>query len=251
MKRYAMLVAYDGSKFYGWQIQPQSPTIQEQLQFALRAIFDFECKVIGAGRTDSGVHAMGQVAHFDAHTRMTASQLTMALRSKLPPSLQVISIAIVDDSFHARYDAIDRTYKYIITSSPSPFDHFYKARFPRYHVDYDRLLGCIPYFLGVHDFTSFAKPNPEISNYVCEIKNMEVVRESNDIIIRVTANRFLHNMVRRMVGAMLSVSHHSHHPSIISSWIDAKKHVQNNYITAHPNGLYLENIRYPKDIFLL
>ena len=239
-----MRLAYDGSKFYGWQVQVQSPTVQERLEGALSAIAKERIKVIGAGRTDSGVHALAQVAHFDFPLNMSTEQIMLALRSKLPPEIQVHQIDEVALDFHARYDAIERTYRYIITFCPTPFNYYYKAYFHRYKICAEKFRACIPFFMGEHDFTSFAKPNPEIPNHVCNIMDFRIDMVDADMVIEITANRFLHNMVRRMVGSMISVSHNSLEPNIITEWINAKKHEQKNYITAPPNGLYLKCVKY-------
>ena len=247
MKRLAMLISYDGSKFYGWQVQVQSPTVQECLENALSFIAKTKIKVIGAGRTDTGVHALAQVAHFDFPINMTNEQLCIALKSFLPHAIQVLEIIEVASDFHARYDALTRTYKYIITHQRTPFNYHYKTSFHRYNLDEKKMKSCIPYFLGEHDFTSFSKPNPDIKNYIANIYDLQVNSEKDDLIIEITANRFFHNMVRRIVGAMVSVSHKSLDPAIISDWIKVRKHEQKNYFTAPPNGLYLSKIVYPEN----
>jgi len=249
MKRYAMKIAYDGSQFYGWQIQPLSPTVQERLQDTLTHIAKIPITLIGAGRTDTGVHAIGQVAHFDFPVNMTTQQLLLAINSKVSPSIKITDIAQVDPDFHSRYHAIARTYRYIITTAPDPFNHQYKSAFPRYHIHLDRLIACIPYFMGKHDFTSFAKPNPQTKNYVCDIADMHLECADTDIILTITADRFLHNMIRRIVGAMVTISHKDLPPEIITKWLADKKHNQKNYFTATPNGLYLYKIQYPMEIF--
>jgi tRNA pseudouridine38-40 synthase len=250
MKRYAMKLAYDGSQFFGWQIQVQSPTVQEMIEKALLEITREKIIVIGSGRTDTGVHALGQVAHFDFPFAMTQRQILLAIRTKLPKSIQILDIQEVAPDFHARYDALDRTYQYILTSMQTPFNHKYKSHLPKYKIEFNKFIECIPYFIGEHDFTSFAKPNPDIKNHICNIKSIDITTDNIDIIIKIKANRFLHNMVRRIVGAMIAVSHKSLDPSIITEWINTKKHVQKNYITAPPNGLYLYKVEYENLSFL-
>ena len=247
MKRLAMLISYDGSKFYGWQIQVQSPTVQECLEKALSFIAKTDIKVIGAGRTDTGVHALAQVAHFDFPIDMTTEQLRIALKSYLPHAIQVLDIEAVAPDFHSRYDALTRTYSYIITFNRTPFNFHYKTSFHRYKIDIDRFEACIPYFLGENDFTSFSKPNPAVKNHISIVHDIKLDMANDDLTINITANRFFHNMVRRIVGAMVSVSHKSLNPEIIKEWINAKKHEQKNYFTAPPNGLYLTKIVYPEE----
>jgi len=247
MKRYTMKVAYDGSKFFGWQVQPQGITVQQCLQDTLSLIAKQPIVVMGAGRTDTGVHALGQVAHFDFPDNMTTRQLLLAVNSRIPHSVQVLQINETTPDFHARYDAISRTYQYVITLTKTPFNVDYKAWLPRYKLDVDSMRACIPFFLGKHDFTSFAKPNPKVPNRVCEIKEMSI-EFAEDIVIKVIADRFLHNMVRRIVGAMIAVSHKGLPASVVSEWIATKRHEQKNYITAPANGLYLVEVGYGNGI---
>ena len=240
-------MAYDGSQFYGWQIQVQTPTVQYCLEKALSEIAKEKVMVVGAGRTDTGVHAIGQVAHCDFPVKMTTKQIIDALYSKLPKAIKIIDIADVNEDFHARYDALTRTYHYIITKYQTPFNYNFKTYLPKYKIEIEKLQACIEYFIGEKDFTSFAKPNPEIKNYICDIKEIQINERKDDIVIKIKANRFLHNMVRRMVGAMIMVSHKTQNPNIITQWIEMKKHEQKNYFTAPPNGLYLTKIEYPID----
>jgi len=249
MKRYALQCAYDGSKFYGWQIQKQSPTVQEVLETALCSIAKEKIKVVGSGRTDAGVHALAQVAHFDFPLTMTPQTIKLAMQSKLPPSLQVQNLIEVESSFHARFDALARSYRYIITLQPNPFNLSFKASFARTRIECEKMVACIPFLMGKQDFTSFAKPNPEITNHICEIYDLSIKQVQDDIILEITANRFLHHMVRRIVGALIAVSHKSLEPQIIQQWLSKKKHEQANYITAYPNGLYLFRVMYPKELF--
>jgi tRNA pseudouridine38-40 synthase len=239
-----MTVCYDGSKFHGWQIQPESPTVEEVLEKALFMLSKEKIKITGSGRTDAGVHALGQVAHFDFPIDMSCNQIVMALNSFVKPYIKVLDIVEVSCDFHARFDAVYRKYKYIITYDKNPFNHHYKTHYPVKVIDPAIFEKCIPYFLGEHDFSSFAKPNPEINNYICHIQEMYLKLNENDIIIHIKANRFLHNMIRRMVGAMVAVSHNNLEPAIIKTWIDEKRHEQKNYMTALPNGLYLVEVGY-------
>jgi tRNA pseudouridine38-40 synthase len=201
--------------------------------------------VIGAGRTDTGVHALNQVAHFDFPLNMNKNQILLAIKSILPHSILVKDVQEVPPESHARFDAISRTYKYFITSVRTPFNYKLKTYLPLIKLDIDKLKACIPLFLGEHDFTSFCKPNPEINNHVCNIMNLNVYPIKKDIIIEITANRFLHHLVRRIVGAMLAISHKSLDPRIIKEWLASKKHEQKNFQTAPADGLYLVNVQYP------
>ena len=248
MRRLAIKIAYDGSSFYGWQSQIITPTVQQTLEEAFSRIAKSEIRIHGSGRTDTGVHALAQIAHFDFPISMTKHQIILASKSVLPKTLQILNVTEVNKDFNSRYDACERTYKYVITKTQTPFNYKYKSYFPKLKINVDVFKKCIKYFIGEYDYTSFAKPNPDIKNYICNVKKMEIYTENNDIIIFITANRFLHNMVRRIVGAMLSISDKGLDPSIISTWIEARKHEQKNYFTALPNGLYLIDVKYPENM---
>ncbi|MCK9329271.1 MAG: tRNA pseudouridine(38-40) synthase TruA [Candidatus Cloacimonetes bacterium] len=247
MKRIALKIAYDGSCFYGWQTQVITPTVQNTIEQVFSKIAKTNIKIIGSGRTDTGVHSSSQIAHLDFPIDMNKQQIILASKSLLPKSIQILDVAIVDDNFNARFDAIERTYKYIITKKQTPFNYRYKSFFPKYNINLDVFQQCATYFVGLHNFTSFSKPNPEVKNYECDIHKLDIYEVDNDIIIEISANRFLHNMVRRIVGAMISVSHKNLKPEIIKEWIDMKKHEQKNFFTALPNGLYLTEVLYPEN----
>jgi tRNA pseudouridine38-40 synthase len=244
MNRYAIKISYDGSKFHGWQIQKESPTVQECLENALKCISKTNIKVIGAGRTDAGVHALEQIAHFDFDIDIPLPKMKLAIQSKLNHYIKILDLQKVSENFHARFDAILREYFYIITLNPTPFNHHYKAYFHKYKIDPKIFNDCFKYFIGEHDFTSFSKPNPEIKNHICKIHELYMTFDNDDFIIHISANRFLHNMIRRIIGAIVSVSHYNLSPCIISQWLNEKKHNQKNYKTANSNGLYLKKIVY-------
>ncbi len=248
-RRIALQIAYDGSVFYGWQKQYISPTVQEVVEKALSDIFKESTLVTGSGRTDSGVHATCQIAHFDFKLNMTTEQIRLALKSKLPHSVQAVKVWEVDHEFHARYSAQKRSYTYLISKQSNPFVRNYQADLFRYRINTDKIRESIPCFIGEHDFTSFCKPNPEITNHVCNISQLSLEETADKWIIRISANRFLHNMVRRIVGALVSVSHKNHPSGIASDWIALERHEQKNFFTAPAQGLYLSKVEYPESLF--
>lgn len=251
MQRYLAKIAYDGTAFCGWQIQPQDRTVQAVVEAALSVVAKQPIAVTAAGRTDARVHAFGQYCHFDFPINMTTNQLYKALNTKLSKEVQIISIQRVVEDFHARYDAFSRTYKYIITTKPTPFERSYKSSFPRHKLNLESMNKCIPYFIGKHDFVSFSKFNPDIKSTICEISELTVNSVGTDFVLQITADRFLHNMVRRIVGTMVNISNkNTTAPEKISEMIEAKTTANKLITTAPPQGLYLWDVGYPQNKFI-
>ena len=251
MQRLLAKISYDGTNFCGWQIQPKDRTVQQEIETALSEISKVKIAIIAAGRTDAGVHALGQYAHFDFPNNMSTDQLLKAVHTKLKKDIQVLSIVKVKSAFHARYDAFSRSYKYIITKKPDPFNRFYKSSFPRFDLNIELIYSCVKQFIGKHDFTSFSKFNPDIKSTICNISAFEIIETDSDIILQITADRFLHNMVRRIVGTIVNISNIRKAPEVISDLIAAKSTASKLITTAPPQGLYLLDVGYPENIFSL
>lgn len=249
MKHYAMQIAYDGSKYLGWQKQVNPLTVQQTVESALEIIAKQSVALTGSGRTDTGVHATCQIAHFDFHQNMTTDQIRQAVRSKCPFSIDILKVWEVRDDFHARFMANQRTYQYVLAKTLTPFHREYRAFIPRYHINIPLIEKTMDLLIGTHDFTSFSRPNPEITNHICQIKHLSFTEYDDFYVLEISANRFLHNMVRRIVGALVSISHKNLPPDIILQWLDEKKHNQKNYFTAPPSGLYLMDVSYPEEFF--
>lgn len=245
MQKYFIKIAYDGSCYHGWQVQPNGISVQEVIEASLTKIAKTKINIVGSGRTDTGVHALAQFAHFNFPINMTPEQIRLALRTKLPDSIRVTEVHRIDESLHARFTASNRHYKYILTRGKNPFNRLYKSFVPYQHLDVTKMKKAIPFLLGEHDFASFCKPNPQIPNTVCNLTKFDIIEEENDIIFYISANRFLHNMVRRLVGTLISFSHHNYDPKMIIDLLDAKEGNQNIIFTAPPNGLYLADVEYP------
>lgn len=245
MQKFLLKIAYDGSCYHGWQVQPNGITVQEVIETALSGIAKTKITIIGSGRTDTGVHALSQYAHFYFPVKMSALQVRLALRTKLPDSIRVTATYLIEDELHARFSATNRRYKYIVTRVKNPFNRLYKSFVPYMKLDVPKMREIIPYLLGEHDFASFCKPNPDIPNTVCKLTEFEIIEEGNDIIFYISGNRFLHNMIRRLVGTLISFSHHNYDNSLINDLLDAKVGNQNIIFTAPPNGLYLYEVEYP------
>ena len=169
MNNYLARISYDGTDFSGWQIQKAGRTVQQVLENALSKIAKEEIKTTSAGRTDAGVHALGQYANFHFPIQMTTKQIQLALRANLPHDVLVTQIVEVSNDFSARYDAISRSYRYILTKELTPFNRKYKSFIPKVKIEATIIEKCLKYFIGKHDFTSFAKYNPDLNNYFCNI----------------------------------------------------------------------------------
>ncbi len=245
MKNFLAKISYDGTDFNGWQIQKEGRTIQQVLEDALSKIAKEEIKTTSAGRTDAGVHAIGQYANFHFPIKMTSKQIQLALRTNLPNDILVTKVIEVPDEFNARFDATSRIYRYILAKELTPFNRKYKSFIPKITIEAEIILKCLKYFIGKHDFTSFAKFNPDLNNYYCNILKFEFEETNNDYRFVIQANRFLHNMVRRIVGSIINISNTNTNPDIIKNLIVTKTPENKLITTAPPNGLYLIDVGYP------
>ncbi len=250
MKNFLIKISYDGTDFSGLQIQKEGRTVQQVLENALHRIAKEEIKTISAGRTDAGVHAIGQYANFHFPIEMTTKQIQLALRSNLPKDVAVTKVYEVPVDFNARYDAISRKYKYILAKEITPFNRNYKSFMPKIKVDKESIENCLAYFIGKHDFTSFAKFNPDLNNYFCNLLKFELIETEDDYQFIIQANRFLHNMVRKIVGTILNISSTKNNPQIVHKLILDKTPENKLISTAPPNGLYLMEVEYQKNILI-
>ncbi len=247
MQRIVIQISYDGSDFSGWQIQKSVRTVQGTIERAISEIAKTDIKITGSGRTDSGVHALRQYAHFDFPIDMTEKQIKLALRTKFPNDIGINEVYKVKDDFHARYDAIKRTYKYFIATTKTPFNRRFTSYFSRFDLNLDRIKRCLPYFLGKHDFTSFSKFNPDINNYICNIKIFRVTKKDERIIFTISANRFLHHMVRRIIGTILNIVNNEKKGFVIKSLFKNKTPNDKLITTAPAQGLFLTDVKYSKE----
>lgn len=202
MPRFRLDIAYDGSAYQGWQKQAQAPTVQGVIERVLRMLLNEETiTIMGSGRTDTGVHARGQVAHTDLPWVGSAEQLRHRLNRLLPDDIRITDVSLVDSDFHARFDARSRTYRYRL--SPD-FDPMRPYEWVVGSLDTDAMRGVADHFIGRHDFKRWAATTLALSSTVCTVTVCEVhAFEDGRIEVVVTADRFLRNMVRRMVAAMV------------------------------------------------
>tara|TARA_B100000809_G_scaffold220010_1_gene227507 strand:+ start:6009 stop:6758 length:750 start_codon:yes stop_codon:yes gene_type:complete len=247
MSRYFFEIKYDGTNYHGWQIQQNSNTVQSEINRALSTLLQEEIIVTGAGRTDTGVHAKQLYAHFDTLLVLEIDKLIFKLNSFLPEDISCSSLKEVNPEAHARFSATARTYEYWITSAKNPFLN-QKAYFLPYNLDLNLMNEATKKILGEQDFSCFSKSNTDTFTNNCNITfaNWEI---NNDILIfTITANRFLRNMVRSIVGTMLDIGQEKIKVQELDTII-ASKNRGNSGTSAPAHGLYLTEVKYPKEVF--
>ena len=203
MSRYKIIIQYDGTNYLGWQMQSHKRTVQSEIESALAPINENNrVKIIGAGRTDTGVHAFGQVAHFDLDTKLKTVQLIKALNARLPNDIRIIDIVETIDEFHARFSAKRRYYRYQCYLDDNLL--FKNQSWFVGEIDKSILDVFANKIIGTHDFLSFSKLNKQLKNTVCNIYESKWFKSENMLIFNVCGNRFLHHMVRYLVGTMIA-----------------------------------------------
>jgi tRNA pseudouridine38-40 synthase len=202
MFNYKITIQYEGTQYAGWQIQENAPTVQEVISNSIKQILQESINLIGAGRTDAGVHALGQVASFELTRKLDLFKFKYSLNSILPFDISITNIEYVDEKFHARFNAKKRAYIYLISNQKSPFfDRYSYTLFSDFNQD--KLNELSSALIGTQDFTSFSKTNTEIQNKICEVFEARWRRQKNFFIFYIEANRFLYGMVRAIVGSLL------------------------------------------------
>lgn len=248
-----LTLAYDGTDFHGWQIQPGHRTIQGTLAEALERVTGASGIPQGAGRTDAGVHALGQVATWTTAAPIPARNLAIALNDTLPPSIRVLTVEEVAPEFHPRASAKSKTYRYRIlrTDICSPFLARYVWHHP-YPMDEAAISAAAPLIEGTHDFTSFAAVDPDRTERLAneQASNIRTIfssrwsRQRDEFIYDVTGNGFLHHMVRNLVGTFLLIGRGTLKPESLREILAARNRSRNPGATAPPQGLFLVSVDY-------
>ena len=243
--RVKLTIAYDGTAYCGWQVQPNGVTVQEVLNEKLSEFFDQEISVVGASRTDAGVHALCNVCAFDVETRMPAEKIAFALNQTLPDDISVVDSCEVDADFHPRFHKGKKTYEYHILNRtfPDPTRRLYSLFYHR-PLDYEAMNRAAAYLVGEHDFTTFSSIHAQTNTYVRRVYDCHVTRDENDMItIHIEGNGFLYNMVRIIAGTLIEVGWGKRTPESVGEILEAKDRALAGP-TAPPEGLTLVRIDY-------
>lgn len=244
MNNYKLIIQYDGTEYAGWQIQNNVVTVQQKIVDAIEVITKERVNLIGSGRTDTGVHAFGQAANFRIERELDISKFRYSLNAILPKDISVKEITLVDDSFHARFDAKSRSYIYLFTQNKSPF--YYKFSWnhpPLTKLGFNSLNDLSSALKGEHDFTSLSKKNSEVENKICNIDAIWWRRGKDLSMFYITANRFLHGMVRTIVGTLLFAAENNLNKNYLFELLE-KKNREEAEESVPAKGLFLFKVRY-------
>ena len=244
--RYFIELSYDGTPFVGWQRQPVGDSVQSCLEDALTILFRKPLSIVGAGRTDAGVHANQLFAHFDLDENVDQDSV-FRLNKLLPKEIAVSNFISVAQDAHARFDAVSRCYRYQITTQKNPFLQKRSFQFSK-NLDLDLMNQGAKILIGHKDFKCFSKSKTDVKNYICDIKHAYWKQNGSELFFFIQANRFLRNMVRAIVGSLIEVGLRKISIVDFKAIIASRDRSQAGYsVPAH--GLYLEKVNYPNHIF--
>ena len=248
--RYAAGVEYDGTAFHGWQIQVGVNTVQEQLQNALSRVANHPVSVQCAGRTDAGVHAFGQIVHFDSDATRSTRNWLLGTNVNLPDDVNINWILPVVDDFHARFSAISRSYRYVIYNGCTRSSILRnRAVWQRRQLDLDRMKSAAKALVGTHDFSSFRAIGCQAKSPVRTLSRLELSRAGDMIFIELSANAFLHHMVRNIAGVLISIGCGDRPVDWAQQVLEHRDRTLGGG-TAPAQGLYLTNVGYPPEFGL-
>ena len=241
--RYFITFTYDGTRYHGWQIQPNGDSVQERLEWALSTLLRREVNVTGAGRTDAGVHARVMVAHFDFDEAIDCQQLCYKLNRLLPFDIAVQEVKQVSDDMHARFSATSRTYHYYIHTKKDPFRRAYSCEI-HYPLDFALMNEAGKILTTYEDFGAFCKSHTDVKTTICHVTEARWVQTSETAwYFRITANRFLRNMVRAVVGTLIDVGRGKLSIDEFRKVIEGKRRTEAGE-SMPGNALFLEDVRY-------
>lgn len=250
MQRYFLYLAYDGTAYHGWQVQPNGDSVQQQLMRALATLMHRDVEVVGAGRTDAGVHASLMVAHFDSGELLDTVRFADKLNRLLPPDISVSRLRAVKPDAHARFDATARTYRYYVTTEKSPFNRQYRCRL-FHQPDFERMNEAARALFRYTDFTSFSKLHTDVKTNNCRIMHAAWTQvDEATWVFTIRADRFLRNMVRAIVGTLLEVGRGKLTVEDFCRIIEQKDRCCAG--TSVPgNALFLVDVAYPEELFII
>ena len=241
--RYFIKLAYSGTSYHGWQYQPNATSIQEVLNKAFSVILNTEISIMGAGRTDTGVHASQMFAHFDCKTNFDSEQLVHKLNSYLPKDIVIYEVFAVTDEAHTRFDATKRTYEYHINTFKDPFSQELSWYFHQV-LDLDLMNEASQLLFHHTNFQSFSKVNTDVNTFDCTIYEAYWKQENDKLVFTISANRFLRNMVRSIVGTLVNVGLKKITVADFNTIVESRNRDKAGFsVPAH--GLYLTKIEYP------
>lgn len=242
--RYFIHLAYKGTDFHGWQNQPNAESVQAHIEKALEILLKSKTEITGCGRTDTGVHALNYFAHFDSEASINLDKFSYQLNALLPHTIVVYRVLPVHDSAHARFDAIARTYQYHILLKNDPFQLETTWQITHKTFNVEKMNEAANWLLSINDFQSFAKSNSDVAHYNCLLQDAFWEQREHELLFTITANRFLRNMVRAVVGTLLEIGEGK------LTFSDFKKIIQSRNRSeagksVPAKGLFLTHIQYP------
>lgn len=246
MTRAILHIEYDGTDYAGYQLQPDRSSVQGVLETALQKLYKQDVRVHASGRTDAGVHAACQIVHFDPPAELQNLNLKAALNSLLPKDIRVIDTAQADQEFHARFSARERQYRYLISTKITALDRnrVWQIYQP---LDVDVMKTCADLFIGEHDFTSFCSAQAEVDHKRCIITKSEWQQNGHILTYNIHGNRFLHSMVRSLVGTMVEAGKGRFSVDDVRDMLNSMDR-NSGAVTAPPQGLTLMHVKYENSI---
>jgi tRNA pseudouridine38-40 synthase len=247
--RYFLTLAYHGASFHGWQVQPNAPSVQSTLEAALQTLLQQPVEVTGCGRTDSGVHARYYVAHFNANG-VLSERFLPGLNSLLPPGIAVFDVQQVAPDAHARFDAFERSYTYYVSFRKDPFTTGTAWFYPQHKkLDVPAMQAVAALLPQYNAFFPFCKTDSGVEAYTCTLQHAHWEVLPHGMAFHITANRFLRGMVRLIVGACVQAGRGQISAAAVADALDRQVHLPKS-LSVPPEGLFLTDVRYPKDIFV-
>lgn len=242
MRKIKLTLEYDGTNFYGWQFQPNLRTVQGELEQALASLLQEQVNVIGSGRTDAGVHARGQVAHVQTRSLLPTESIRLGLNTLTHDDLVVLQVEDVDPDFHARYSATRRWYRYTISLRRRALGRHY-SWYCKYALNLDAMRQASSHLIGEHDFESFCQAGAETPHFLSRVERIEWTQEDDVLNFDIVANRFLHNMVRIIVGTMVQVGRGKLTPADVAEILVRRDRTAAGF-TVPAQGLCLMQVAY-------